>query len=60
MKHQPNNGILIKEFDGDAYDQELINLIPFLKHLEQVYYSIPMSFINLLCIDLVWRRAASL
>ena len=36
MKHQPKNGILIKEFHGDSKDQELTRLVPFLKYVNQV------------------------
>lgn len=35
---QPDNGLLIKTFIDDMSDYSLIELIPFLKYLSQVYF----------------------
>lgn len=38
MKLQPYNGIIIREFLGDADDKALYTLIPFLKAAVSVIY----------------------
>lgn len=36
FKYNQENGLLIKDFINNKNDNELINSIPFLKHMEQV------------------------